>query len=1371
MAADTLSRPAHPGTYVRDEILTPRDLSVTDAAKVLGIGRQALSRFLNGTSSLSSDMAERIERAFLVPAQDLLDMQAAHDGAKPREGSAASVPMPYVPRFLSVLASDIETWAGSRIAARTRLAVFLRTLVNSTGIDLSRVNFPGNDDGERPGWDGEVVAGTATPWIPQGRSGWEFGTNSEVGPKANGDYEKSVRAVDEAERMDMTFVFVTPRRWKGKDTWARKMEERGEWKAVRAYDASDLEQWVEQSAAGQIWFKEETGQAADRVRTLSRCWADWANATIPELHGALFDTAVSDAEKRMAERLTSPSREPTIVAADSAGEALAFLAQLFERSEVRELQALRDRIIAFDAKGPLARLALGSQEFVAVITDPGVEQELAGLDDPPRAIVLRSRNSIASKPHVMVEPIGHDALRQALREMKLDGDEADRLFRECGGSLTILRRRLSKLPGVQSPAWSTSSDATEQLIPFAFAGAWDVHVESDREVLGLLGNDTFENVETQFRRWASIDDAPVWSEGTYRGVVSKIDVLFSIARSITAQHLDRFFSIARMILGEDDPKLDLPEDDRWMAGIYGKQREFSEQLRAGIGETVVLLAVHGDDLFRATTGFRCASAAEQLVRDVMTPLSQRTLEANQRDLPVYAEAAPELFLRIIEEDLRSEKPEVYGLMGPSDVGVFGSCPRSGLLWALEGLAWNANTMHRVALILAKLAALEIKDNWGNTPASSLGSIFCAWMPQTEADHDQRLNALQLIADHHPKVAWRICVAQLRRGSHIGQYSHKPRWRADGRGFGEPHKEWEPIDAFLLAEMQMAITWPSHDADTIFDLIECLHRADDGDRQRIWDLISRWASKSASDSDKARIREKVRVTLATRRGRRRAQATSAEALAAEAAQALTALEPSDLILRHLWLFRDSWVEESADEADDAVLDLRSREDRIALKRTEALREVIDSRGIEGAVEIANRGNAAFQVGHLLAIRLLDDEAVTGVLRDHGTDRGHAGDGLGSTMVSGILWGLNEIGRLGSVLDKIADDIDPPSIVGLLLLAPFETATWTRVAQLDEADREQYWAEVVPSGLHKGHAANDVAQALIQVGRPRAAFCCLHHDLGELNVTVLFQLLSEIAKATAEESDRYRLDRYYVRNAFTLIDAAPNLTLDQKAELELAYIDVLSEPWSRHEPPGVPNLERYVELHPEMFVRALVWTYKRASDGEDPPEWTVPEDLRETLATRGHSLLDAVTKIPGSDAAVDVRAERLREWIGTVRDAARDLDRLDIADQKIGLLLSKCPAGDDGVWPNEIVRNMLEELRSEHAMRGAHTGVYNSRGVIARGEGGQQERDLAGKYRRWAEALQYRHPFVASRLLDEIVKTYEHEAESWEAEAAAGRRLRT
>jgi addiction module HigA family antidote len=69
----------HPGDWLRTEILEPHRLSVTDAARHLGVTRQAMSNLLNARAGLSADMAIRFEKAFGVKADTLLRMQTSYE--------------------------------------------------------------------------------------------------------------------------------------------------------------------------------------------------------------------------------------------------------------------------------------------------------------------------------------------------------------------------------------------------------------------------------------------------------------------------------------------------------------------------------------------------------------------------------------------------------------------------------------------------------------------------------------------------------------------------------------------------------------------------------------------------------------------------------------------------------------------------------------------------------------------------------------------------------------------------------------------------------------------------------------------------------------------------------------------------------------------------------------------------------------------------------------------------------------------------------------------------------------------------------------------------------------------------------------------
>jgi antitoxin HigA-1 len=80
-----MKNPVHPGIFLADELIEPLGLTVTQAARALRIGRQALSAVLNGRAAMSADMAVRFEKAFGVNAGLLLRMQAAYALAEARK--------------------------------------------------------------------------------------------------------------------------------------------------------------------------------------------------------------------------------------------------------------------------------------------------------------------------------------------------------------------------------------------------------------------------------------------------------------------------------------------------------------------------------------------------------------------------------------------------------------------------------------------------------------------------------------------------------------------------------------------------------------------------------------------------------------------------------------------------------------------------------------------------------------------------------------------------------------------------------------------------------------------------------------------------------------------------------------------------------------------------------------------------------------------------------------------------------------------------------------------------------------------------------------------------------------------------------------
>ena len=107
IAGIRMKNPAHPGGFVKSEIIAPLGLSVTAAAQALGVTRATLSTLLNEHSQLSPDMAFRVEKAFGVSMDTLMRMQNSYDiaQARKREGEIN------VPLFRSAPRSPAVTQA------------------------------------------------------------------------------------------------------------------------------------------------------------------------------------------------------------------------------------------------------------------------------------------------------------------------------------------------------------------------------------------------------------------------------------------------------------------------------------------------------------------------------------------------------------------------------------------------------------------------------------------------------------------------------------------------------------------------------------------------------------------------------------------------------------------------------------------------------------------------------------------------------------------------------------------------------------------------------------------------------------------------------------------------------------------------------------------------------------------------------------------------------------------------------------------------------------------------------------------------------------------------------------------------------------
>ena len=1333
----------HVGFYIRHHVIPP-GVSVTGAAQLLGVGRPALSNLLNGQAALSRQMALRLERAFGVDHDELLAVQSNLQGKDiDQPGQAATVGR-YTPNVAVIRAAQIERWSED-IASRQKLPVLIRKLVHAVGEGLERVDFPGYDNAERRGWDGLVEAAVTTPWVPQGKSGWELSTRKGVKQKADKDYAARMASVPPEDRSDCTFIFVTARNWRDKDEWAKEKTALGHWREVRAYDASDLEQWAEHSATAQIWLAELLNIPVEGFRSLERCWQKWSEVTMPRLSMKLFDPAVEAHAAHIDNWLNGGSSEPLAIAADSVDEALAFLACAGWSPSLRH-HDLVSRAVVFDTAEGLRRFGgVKTAPIIAVATSWEVEQEMGSLDESIPRIIVRFRNPIDPTPAITLDRLNRASIEAALHDMSIGRERAERLYRESGRSPTVLRRRLAQLDAIREPAWAKDEAIAINLIPMALAGAWNQTNAADVEIIGLLSDGAEgKELDSRFRKLSRLEDGPVWEVGQHRGVVSKLDALFATGGFITRDHLDDFFSVAAYVLSEADPALALPEHSRWMAPVLGKLRAHSPALRSGICETLVILAAHGDTILRGRN-LRLHDRIDGLFARLVGKLSIEKLLSLRHDLPDFAEASPEVFLRLLEQDLRRDEPLVLDLLVPA-AGQWPTSPkRTELLWALERLAWNAAHFPRVVAILARMATVEINDNWANSPRSTLWSIVRDFRPQTGATGCARVRALEKVAANFPEVGWSLCIAQLGGGLRIAMANSRPRWRSDAVDAAAAVANSEPNSELYRRAFELVLVWPQHNPVTLGDLVERMRWLPEPDRERVRDLIRRWAS-SASDEDKAALLR--RLELSMRYG------PAGTALFGDLAECLA---PCDLIARHEGLLSSHWLGPYDDGTSDDF-DPKARMERLRHRQLAALREIWRVRGEEGLGTLIGKNTQAAAVVGVLASDLLPEpkEFQSFVRYCVVAASGEAGADF-LVCLRMMLAGQDE-SEIAALVKAAQMELPEHRLVTLLKGLPLCASTWPLLEGMPAPIRQAYWNSVRLSGFVEPEVMNEVVDRLLQAGRAVSGFEVAQFQWDRLETRQLIHLLHEVARAEWDAFEDKSLLHEAVSDVFSALDKRTDATIDEKVQLEIMYFGMLE--WSRQ---GIPNIELTATNSSDFFADLVMLAYGKAANVAEQGA-----DTREVQRSIAQRVLRRLRRVPGVNEQGSIEVGLLSGWVKDVRSLCSANGLLDDCDLEIGQLLSITPGDEDGFWPSPAVCETLENIGSDAVAEGVQQGLFNQQGVYSLENGGTEQMEMAQRYRVNADRIVYDFPYVAG-LLRAFAELCEERAEDIRSQMELIRRL--
>jgi len=1247
-----------------------------------------------------------------------------------------------------VTGTQLNRWA-DELPARGLLPRLVRRLVLATTDAVEEISFAADEGIGRPGYDGVVRTPAGNSIVPSGWSGWEMGVNQDPRHKANDDYAARTKDPAPLDPRQTTFVFVTPRRWIRKTDWVAEKRSEQVWADVRAYDADDLEQWLERAPAVAAWACRLIHRLPDEgLRDLDEVWEGWACRTTPRLTPGLLLAGRAELANRVREWLSGPPAILTI-RADSVDEAAGFVAALVETLPDPDRE--RSRAVVVDTPDAWRGVAGSRTPLVLVATGQVSTSPVQAVSYGHHVLLTYGADAAGVAADVVLPRLRRGELEGALVEMGVPQEQARVVAGESKGRVPAVVELLGGGVPAAPPRWADPTHGP-QLVPLLLAGSWK-ESGPDRKAVQALARLSADDLDRLLARWANGVDPPVQRVGDVWEWVSRRRAWPHLARFVGGADLEALRRTVLAVLGELDPRHDMPPEDRWAAAVHGRLPSFSDRLREGLADGLALLAAGGD----ATHPGLCIDGfVNGVVRELFgAGPDPRRWYALAGVLCPLAEAAPDAFLAAVERDVIGDADVRTALF--TEEGIFGSSRHTHLLWSLETLAWIPDYLCGAAVILAGLVTLDPGGHLANRPRESLRTIFLTWRPHTMASVAQRLAAIDAIYRRYPIVAFDLCLQLMPNGFDSVHPTPQPRWRA--WVIGRENCMAKDREEAVNGVFDRALRWAGEDQNSWARLLKPIPQVGLNRRGHLLAELETLPLESFAEQANDTLRRAVRRILHQKRTMPGIYPELSQDHVNRLESIYARLQPADLTRRHGWLF---------DRHPDLLTvtgdDWNAQEEARASERAAAIREMLQVHGPCVVLRLAESVEAPWGVGFHVGLSDLPDAAVVGLLSN--SLRSEVGSHL--PCFQGIVRGRFQKQGWSWVERVFATEAIqgwPAAHHAQFALAlPFETLTWDWAEGLGTDAAAEYWRLTPPYGF--ADAARDAPRAirtLLERSRPFAAlqianrFVMGHRERSAVTPDLLLAVLRGVTSAatgdvqaaeTPEQGDGLG---YCLGELLTAVEEESVADESELARFEWIWLTVLE-----HTRRGLRVLPRMLATNPSLFAMTVGLIHRpriAAGENEPPP----PDEATRRRAVLAVRLLHEWRGLPGQTGAGALDEGLLREWVIAARDALRASGHAEFGDHCIGEVLARSPVDADGVWPHECARNLLEELMSEGVEEGIHLGVVNGRGTVMRRQdtGGDPERSLADRYDSWASTVASAAPRTA-RVLREISAHYRADA---------------
>lgn len=1241
-------------------------------------------------------------------------------------------------------ATDLKLWARRR-DCQENLPLLVRRLIRAHATEIKNIKFPAGDNILIGGWDGILESDEDNEYIPKGISVWEFGSNIDKKGKANKDYEKRTKDPLGINAKNSTYIFVTPLIWQNSEEWCQEKIAEGKWKEIRIYDAEILEEWLEISPTVGAWLAKIIGKyPQDNVQPTEDFWEEWTSGSKFNLSAELVTAGRHKEMESLVENLNNPPNIITIQST-SRDESLAFAIGAIKITSGKVAEDFFSRSIIVDGTSTFRIISANNKKLILIVRfeDEGIIN-MAVSKGHHVIIPLGADSTYQSSCSILLPRLDREGFVKALIDIGITDEEAKEYSKESSRNLTIFRRQHNFQRN--QPLWAKPDNAMD-LIPVLLAGRWDENKEGDREVLSKLAGEPYEAYAKKLSKWINVQDSPLYRIGGKWRLASPIDAWSYLSAYLTKSHLEELKVQFLSLLKEIHPEFELETEKRGMAAIYGKSSKYTSTLKEGLCQSLILISIYGEDFkvpLQIGSQIWCDSIIDELLKDA----SKNLWCSLNYYLPLIAEASPSALLDRIDKALTESPSPVLGMFDEFDNFLTPRSYHTGLLWALEGLAWFPIYISRVVILLGRLAKDDPGGRLSNRPINSLRSIFLPWQPNTYCSLNERFDVLTKLINENPDVAWELLLSILPKYHDVGWPAQKTRWRKYQATYKDnvTYKDIWDCHSFTFDSL---ILLSRFEENKLAELVKHIDMLAPKDRAKILDYL-RDHCKSIRQVT-FQIWNNLRELLFRHRSHLKTKWALPTVELDEIEVIYNLLEPNSIMDKYKWLFEKQYPQFPTGIDHDRIK--HAEHERIIVeRRKEAFNEIYNIYGLEGIIELARNLSDKRFIGDIAGYEVNSQEETEKILSLVQKED----EGLLAFVKSFVFrkYALEEISSLGKIYSYLITNSFTNKTIADLFVPLIQSAElWDFIKNTNSEIDKEYWTNCYAQffNLSIDYKIYGIKK-LLEMKRFFTALDFVAIVVKEFPTDLLLDILFKVVREPANE--KVQLQGYEFETLFIELDNRTDVDIKNMTQLEWEYLPILT----RH---GIERRPKYLEeelsSNPTFFVEVLTWIYKPHNDNEEiKVEEVTQDEMSIRRAEMCYTFLQSWEKVPGIDLEGTINYETLDDWISNVRNLAVKANRINIADYHIGKLLSG-PPQDIDFWLQESICKILDKFNNEDINEGFCSGVFNKRGVVQKAylEGGRQEKEIAELFLQKSREIAINFPITSSLLL-KIAKRYEDDA---------------